>query len=281
MEKIQIIQPAKLLIPYIKQYWFLRVDDVKQGFQRSIPSGCAALVFHKGNRIVSSLHNGTQPQSYISGQISTYSSIEYSLLDMIIIIFQPIGCKMFFPYSMTEFTNQNVGIDLLGNVQLIELEKKLNDVPDNHQCVGLIENYLLDRLYDNISYNTNRIEAVIQNINCGEWNMSVLSQIACLGYKQFKRVFTEYIGLNPKDFIQISRFRKAFNLLQFNPQVSISKLAYDCGYYDKSHLIKEFRTFAGYTPKELLGICDSYTEDLSLFNSLFINENTNLNNIVL
>jgi len=78
MEKIQVIQPTKLLAPYIKQYWFLRIDDVKQGFQRSIPAGCAALVFHKGNKIISSFHKGTQPQSYISGQISTYSDIEFS-----------------------------------------------------------------------------------------------------------------------------------------------------------------------------------------------------------
>ena len=80
MEKIQVIQPTKLLAPYIKQYWFLRIDDVKQGFQRSIPAGCVALVFHKGNKIISSFHKGTQPQSYISGQISTYSDIEFSFL---------------------------------------------------------------------------------------------------------------------------------------------------------------------------------------------------------
>lgn len=82
MEKIQVIQPTKLLAPYIKQYWFLRIDDVKQGFQRSIPAGCVALVFHKGNKIISSFHKGTQPQSYISGQISTYSDIEFSFLDI-------------------------------------------------------------------------------------------------------------------------------------------------------------------------------------------------------
>lgn len=58
MEKIQVIQPTKLLAPYIKQYWFLRIDDVKQGFQRSIPAGCVALVFHKGNKIISSFHKG-------------------------------------------------------------------------------------------------------------------------------------------------------------------------------------------------------------------------------
>ena len=93
MEKIQVIQPTKLLAPYIKQYWFLRIDDVKQGFQRSIPAGCVALVFHKGNKIISSFHKGTQPQSYISGQISTYSDIEFSFLD-IRITFVFFGCKI-------------------------------------------------------------------------------------------------------------------------------------------------------------------------------------------
>lgn len=57
MEKIQVIQPTKLLAPYIKQYWFLRIDDVKQGFQRSIPAGCVGIVFHKGNKIISSFQN--------------------------------------------------------------------------------------------------------------------------------------------------------------------------------------------------------------------------------
>lgn len=274
MEKIQIIQPDRLLAPYIKQYWFLKIDDVKQGFQRSIPAGCVALVFHKGNKVISSLHDGTQPQSYISGQIDTYSDIEFSFLDMVIILFQPIGYKMFFPYSAEEFTNRNVSIDLVDNT-LVELEEKINEASDNYHAVGLIEEYLLSRLCGSISCNMNRMMAAIENINTGEGNISVLSQTACLGYKQFKRIFAEYVGLNPKDFIRITRFRKAFNILQLTPQLSISGLAYDCGYYDKSHLIKEFRMFTGYTPKHLINICDTYTESLSVFNSVFINGNRN------
>ena len=281
MEKIQVIQPTKLLAPYIKQYWLLRIDDVKQGFQRSIPAGCVALVFHKGNKIISSFHKGTQPQSYMSGQISTYSDIEFSFLDMVIILFQPIGCRMFFSYPMEEFTNQNISIDLLDNTCLVELEEKINEASDNYQIVRLIEEYLLNRLSKNISCNANRIMTTVQNINEGEGNISVLSQTACLGYKQFKRIFSEYVGLNPKDFIQITRFRKTFNILLSTPQISISKVAYDCGYYDKSHLIKEFKMFTGYTPKQLLDICDTYTENLSVFNSVFINDNKKLNNIAL
>ena len=118
MENIQVIQPTKLLAPYIKQYWFLRIDDVKQGFQRSIPAGCVALVFHKGNKIISSFHKGTQPQSYISGQISTYSDIEFSFLDMVIILFQPIGCRIFFPYPKYRSTSFLLIMDDLRQVFL-------------------------------------------------------------------------------------------------------------------------------------------------------------------
>lgn len=146
-----------MLAPYAKQYCFLRIDDVRQGFQRSIPAGCAALVFHKGNKIISSLHKGTQPQSYMSGQISTYSDIEFSFLDMVIILFQPIGCRMFFPYPMEELTNQNTSIDLLDNTYLVELEERINEASEIHQIVRLIEEYLLNRLCKNIPCKANRI----------------------------------------------------------------------------------------------------------------------------
>ena len=46
-------------------------------------------------------------------------------------------------------------------------------------------------------------------------------------------------------------------------------------------LIKEFKMFTGYTPTQLLDICDIYTENLSEFNSVFINDNKELNNIAL
>ena len=39
--------------------------------------------------------------------------------------------------------------------------------------------------------------------------------------------------------------------------------------------------FTGYTPTQLLDICDIYTENLSEFNSVFINDNKVLNNIAL
>lgn len=106
---------------------------------------------------------------------------------------------------------------------------------------------------------------VIRKINerKGEVRISDLSEAAHLSYKQFKRVFTEYIGVNPKDFLRIVRFQHALFVLQSSPDMNFSQLAYECGYYDQPHLINEFKIFTGYTPKEYQAICTPYSDYFS------------------
>jgi transcriptional regulator GlxA family with amidase domain len=42
----------------------------------------------------------------------------------------------------------------------------------------------------------------MQSIFSGQQNVELLAQTACLGYKQFKLVFAEYVGSNPKDYLR-------------------------------------------------------------------------------
>ena len=272
MEQFQILQPSGLLLPYVKQYWFLAIDNAERSSQRYIPSGCAMLAFHRGDRIYSTLHQEVQPHSSLCGQSTLYTDTIYSgNLNLIAVVFQSVAARAIFGIPMNSLREKNIGIELLGDTLLLDLEKRLMDTTDNSQCVYLIEQYLLKKLSDITSDRLNRMNAVIQSINNGQQDIKELSQIACLGYKQFKRVFIEYTGLRPKEFLQIARFRKALHCLHAGSQRHLNLLAYDWGYCDKSHLIKEFKTFTGYTPKEYLSICDPYSEYLSLFNSIFIN----------
>lgn len=272
MEQFQIIQPSELLKPYIKQYWLLAIDNVKCSSQRYIPSGCAALAFHRGDRIFSSLHQELQPHAALCGQSVGYTDIIYSgNLDFIMVVFQPIVARLFFDMPINELRGKNIDIRLLGDSSLLDLEKRLEETTDNSLCVFLIEQYLLRKLENLTSDRFNRMNAVIRSINNGEQNITELSRTACLGYKQFKRVFVEYAGLNPKEFLRIARLRKTLHALHTGSQTNLSQLAYEWGYCDKSHLIKDFKAFTGYTPKEYLSICDPYSEYLSLFNSFFIN----------
>lgn len=272
MESFQIIQPSALLSPYVKQYWFLRVDDAAQSSQRALPAGCAALAFFRGQPVYSSLQNEIQPRSYLSVQASMYSDAVYSgNLDMILLVFQPLGAKAFFRMPLNKLNGQNIALDMLDDPELVELEKRIFDSADNATCVYWIERFLLNRIGFVDDYNFKRLSAVINAVNCGEDKITALAQTACLGYKQFKRIFEEHTALHPKDFLRIARCRKTLHSLRTNPQISLSQLADESGYYDKSHLIKEIKIFSGYTPREYLANCDPYTDHLSLFHSFFIN----------
>jgi AraC-like DNA-binding protein len=63
--------------------------------------------------------------------------------------------------------------------------------------------------------------------------------------------FRERVGLNPKTFAMVCRFRRASAVLRKEPAAGVdwAGLAGACGYYDQSHLIHEFRLFADETPE--------------------------------
>ena len=70
--------------------------------------------------------------------------------------------------------------------------------------------------------------------------------------KHLGNLFQQQVGLSPKALARVHRFRGALQLLdRANGQVPWAELAEQCGFYDQSHLINEFRRFTGFSPVEL------------------------------
>jgi AraC-like DNA-binding protein len=70
--------------------------------------------------------------------------------------------------------------------------------------------------------------------------------------KHLGTLFQQQVGLSPKALARIHRFRGALALLDGSAgQVPWAELAEQCGFYDQSHLINEFRRFTGFSPVEL------------------------------
>ena len=268
MKRFLSILPTPLLAPYVKEYWFLSTESTFQGKQRAIPSGYAGLILNRGGNICSEKY-GLHPRSYLFGQSVKPVNMCFSNLNLIIVIFQPIAIKIFFNTSVYELKEQNVELDLL-NPRLKELENHLLDTHDEQTIVHIIENSLLNSLQKADDYNYKRFASIIRSIEKGENSIPKLADKACLGYKQFKRLFSEYIGLNPKEFIQINRFSKTLHSLQTSFSTNLNEIAFKCGYYDKSHLIREIKNLSGYTPNEFLSNADSYSDYRSLFQSFFV-----------
>lgn len=271
MEKFQAIQPSARLRPYIKQYWFISATNLIQGSQRVMPSGCTGLVFNREGQVFLTDENTLLPKTYIFGQIMTPVNLSFSgNLNLIFVIFQPIGARAFFNIPMNELYKANVGTDNLKDSELTELKSRLTDCTDNATCVYWIERYLFKRLLNPEGNYLERFSLVIHAISQGERDIQKLAGNTCLGYKQFKRLFNSFIGLNPKEYIRIARYSATIREMQTNPVKSLSELAFEYGYYDKSHLIKEIRSFSGYTPAEYQVNSEPYSGYKAIFQTLFV-----------
>jgi len=74
------------------------------------------------------------------------------------------------------------------------------------------------------------------------------ASMACLSLRQFERNFFTRTGLSPKLFIRIVRFEHAMHIKSSQLSKSWSQTALETGYTDSSHLLKEFKEFAEFTP---------------------------------
>lgn len=80
---------------------------------------------------------------------------------------------------------------------------------------------------------------------------SPVAAVACasgLSARRFIEVFRRDVGLRPKQFARIMRFRRALRLLGRCPHESLSSLALEAGYYDQAHFTREFKELSGLAP---------------------------------
>ncbi|TGK01190.1 AraC family transcriptional regulator [Leptospira langatensis] len=93
------------------------------------------------------------------------------------------------------------------------------------------------------------IEAM-QRIRSSAGELGIRSLAEDLGVSQstLERGFKARVGINPKEFASLVRFRKALEGL--GKTESLTELAYGSGYYDQAHFIREFKKKTGTSPKK-------------------------------
>jgi len=70
--------------------------------------------------------------------------------------------------------------------------------------------------------------------------------------RHLRRVFQDVVGLGPKTFARLVRFRHALDAARAPRRDNWAGIAVDAGYYDQAHLIADFRAIAGTAPGALL-----------------------------
>ncbi len=81
----------------------------------------------------------------------------------------------------------------------------------------------------------------------GKVRVSRLAEQTGYSERYIRKKFEEQVGFSPKLFEQIVRFQGAIHEVVLDKQ-DLTEVAYNNGYHDQAHLIKEFKKFTNHTP---------------------------------
>lgn len=89
------------------------------------------------------------------------------------------------------------------------------------------------------------------SINRNTTNITQCAYQANMSMRNFERRFGEQVGTSPKLYFRLLRFNAALKFKMTHPEKSWTDVAYECGYYDSMHMIKEFKQFSHASPTAL------------------------------
>lgn len=261
--------PSPLLSPFVKQYWCMdeMIPEGENCIQRIIPGGLSEIIFYFGETPVYSREDQICPgRVVISGQQTGYYDIEVNgRMHLFSIQFKPEGIKALFNIHPLEISNINLEADCIPEIDARLLCESLYESGNFASMREIVETYLIKRLCLNYHHSFVRIADSVQAINRSRAIIGVdrLADRACLSIRQYERLFTSSIGTSPIQFLRIVRFQSAIDYRRLNPNLPLTTIAIDSGYYDQSHMIADFRKFSGLTPGEFFAECEPVSDYFS------------------
>nr|WP_157494149.1 helix-turn-helix domain-containing protein [Fulvivirga imtechensis] len=235
----------------------------------SFPDGCLEIIFNMGApvfRATDHKHFVRNPSVELIGQMTQPFSIRSKgKRAMLGIRFYPHTAHYFIKEGMAVFNDEVLHpADLFGS-DFLTLSDQVFNAPGMAKKVAILESFLITKL-DSIGTKHQIIDHAVKNILTHK-NRSDLNSILIdcgISARYLQKLFLQFVGISPKMFIKIIRFQNTFKyLMQQEP--TLTSVAYDCGYFDQSHFIRDFKLLSGACPTRFLAENHPY-------NSFFLQE---------
>ncbi|WP_153801001.1 AraC family transcriptional regulator [Foetidibacter luteolus] len=251
----QTFAPPQILQPYVRYFWALELE-VGNGdsyTHRTMACGCPELVFHyKGAFEPADGSAADKSPALFHAQSSSYRRFttmeSFGIFGAFI---YPFAVPRLFGQSAAATSNCMIGLaNLLGSKGRM-LEEQMMLANNNSQRLQILCGFLEKKLVNPPAEQHPVIEAIKYIVHTNEFiTVNELSGQFNLSARQLERRFNDFAGFSPKFFNRLARFEKALAKYPKLPGTSLTGIAYDCGYYDQSHFIHDFKQFSGYHPKQ-------------------------------
>ncbi|MDP9178396.1 MAG: helix-turn-helix domain-containing protein [Gemmatimonadota bacterium] len=250
------VRPIPELADHIQLVWAMESGTEDDVFPREqiMPDGIVEIVFHWGDpwHTFEDNRRFLQPQSFAISMMRKLVEIESAgRTGFISVRFYPWGAYHFFAEPIRNFLDQTIPCERLWPELVDGLMKDLSADGPIEGRIDIVQSFLLDRLREN-RRDQPEIDDAIRLIRDSQGRLSIaeICERTSLSKKQLERRFLASIGTTPKIFSRISRFLAICHHLKEHSDRSLTGIAYECGFYDQAHFIKEFKEFSGLTPKE-------------------------------
>jgi AraC-like DNA-binding protein len=247
-------QPARTLGERVGDYYGWEERTGKRTRRREGPGPEVAVILSFGNewRIGGALEpeRALAPlTSFVGGLRSSSVLTEHDGWSAgIQINLEPIAAHVLFGLPMCDLAEQAVPLDaLLADAHL--LVERLYDTGSWPERFAILDDELSARLAD-ARGPTPGVAWAWRQLQDSHGRVAVGALCDELGWSRRRLVarFREEIGLPPKAVARLLRFEHALELVGRGARWA--EVAFAAGYYDQSHLINEFRSITGITPRQ-------------------------------
>lgn len=225
--------------------------------ERILPDGCAELILNFGDPVVQETRGpAVQPPLMFVGQITGPLHIRPTgRIDLLGIRFRPGGAAALTAIPQHELVDRSVPLDDIARGAATRLTPAF-DTHDTTERFTRTARALEASLDARRTVVTESADAIVRR-----WGMIPVGMLAAdagMGARQLERRFLDEVGMTPKRLARISRFQRVFHAMEHQP-AGWTRVAVECGYYDSSHLVRDFREFAGESPSRALGDLEGLT----------------------
>jgi len=170
--------------------------------------------------------------------------------DLLGVHFKPGAAGAILGVPPGKLADQHVDLDLLWGRPARELRERLGNISSTQQRFRIVETELLSRLRGSLGVHP-AIAIALRELAAQGTTLADIARALGLTNRSFIQLFTAEVGMTPKLYGRVQRFQSALTRAQ-RTTPNWAGLALQAGYCDQSHLIRDFVSFSGFSPNELL-----------------------------